>query len=107
MGMLPAFCGTEFPQENDQGTLTGWFYGTLGSDPVKIIGLNQPGGKDGVAAFEGAGARIVWTLTVISPEEVRFGRAVATVLPAAAAVMGVSAQGCRVIGQDRWLCVGD
>lgn len=56
LGMLPAFWGTEFPQENDQGTLTGWFYGTLGSDPVKIIGLNQPGGKDGVAAFEGAGA---------------------------------------------------
>lgn len=55
MGMVPAFWGVEFPQENDQGTLTGWFYGTLGSDPVKIISLNQPGRKDSVAAFEGAG----------------------------------------------------
>ena len=54
MGALPAFWGVEIPQENNQGILTGWFYGNFGSDPVKIIGLNQPGGEACVEAFEGA-----------------------------------------------------
>src|SRR6056297_707290 len=61
-----------------------------------------------IPAGEGAGSRIVWTLTVISAEELRFERTVEIVLPAAAAaVMGISADGCRVIGEDRWIRVGD
>lgn len=57
---------------------------------------------------EGGGSRIVWTLTVISHEEMRFERSIKIILPAvAAAAMGISADGCRVIGEDRWVRVGD
>lgn len=68
----------------------------------------------GAAAFrqipqgQGGGSQIVWTLTVISPEEISFRRVIEIVLPAEAAVlMGASPDGCRVTGTDRWLRVGD
>ncbi|WGW04139.1 hypothetical protein [Tropicibacter oceani] len=57
---------------------------------------------------EGGGSRLVWTLKVLSPEEMSFERAIEIVLPdAAAAMMGVGPDGCRVFGTDRWVRVGD
>lgn len=57
---------------------------------------------------QGGGSRIVWTLTLVSPEEMTFQRAIEIVLPAeAAALMGASSEGCRVTGTDRWVRVGD
>lgn len=79
MGELPAFWGVEFPQENDQGALTGWFYGNFGSDPVKIIGLNQPGGVDCVEAFEGA--ELCAFTPYISTEEMEVIRSTLRIAP--------------------------
>lgn len=57
---------------------------------------------------QGGGSQLVWTLTVVSPEEMTFARAITIDLPAAAlAVMGGSADGCRVTGTDRWIRIGD
>lgn len=57
---------------------------------------------------EGGGSKLIWTLTVVSPEEMTFARAIDIVLPAAAlAIMGGSADGCRVTGTDRWIRIGD
>jgi hypothetical protein len=57
---------------------------------------------------QGGGSKIVWTLTVVSPSEMTFERAIEIVLPAeAAALMGASLEGCRVTGTDRWIRVGD
>lgn len=57
---------------------------------------------------QGGGSKIVWTLTLVSPEEMSFRRAIEIVLPnEAAAVMGVSPDGCRVTGTDRWIRVGN
>ena len=74
-----------------------WVTTDLGADALRQIPQGQ-----------GGGSQIVWTLTVISPEEISFRRAIEIVLPAeAAAVMGASPDGCRVTGTDRWLRVGD
>ncbi|WP_333714887.1 hypothetical protein [Yoonia sp.] len=57
---------------------------------------------------QGGGSRIVWTLTVVSPAEISFRRAIEIVFPAeAAALMGASPDGCRVTGTDRWVRIGD
>lgn len=57
---------------------------------------------------DGGGSRLVWTLTVLSPEEMAFDRAIEIVLPAVAAgALGLSPEGCRVTGTDRWIRVGD
>ena len=57
---------------------------------------------------EGGGSQMDWTLTLVSPEEFLLYRAIEIVLPAAAAtMMGVSGDGCRVTGTDRWIRVGD
>ncbi|KGM87431.1 Mg-chelatase subunit ChlD [Roseovarius mucosus DSM 17069] len=79
MGTLPAFWGVEFPQENARGTLTGWFYSNFGSDPVKIIGLNQPGGEDCVEAFEGA--ELCAFTPYISTEELQVIRSTLRIAP--------------------------
>lgn len=79
MGTLPAFWGVEFPQKNGQGTLTSWFYGTFGSDPVKIIGLNQPGGENCVEAFEGA--KLCAFTPYISTEEMEVIRSSLRIAP--------------------------
>lgn len=61
-----------------------------------------------IPAGEGAGSQIRWELTVVSPEEISFRRSVEIVLPAtAAAVMGITADGCRIVGTDRWVRTGD
>jgi hypothetical protein len=57
---------------------------------------------------EGGGSRIVWTFTVVSPERITFERSIELILPAVAtATLGVSSNGCRVTGTDRWVRVGD
>lgn len=57
---------------------------------------------------QGGGSRLVWTLTVVSPDVMTFARAIEINLPAAAiAVLGGSPDGCRVTGTDRWIRVGD
>ena len=57
---------------------------------------------------EGGGSRLVWTLTVVSQDEITFDRAIEIILPeATAAMIGVAPEGCRVTGTDRWLRVGD
>jgi len=57
---------------------------------------------------QGGGSKMVWTMTVISPEEMTFARAIELNLPAAAlALMGGSPGGCRVTGTDRWVRIGD
>lgn len=74
-----------------------WVTTDLGADAMRQIPQGQ-----------GGGSRIVWRLTVISPEEISFRRVIEIVLPAeAAALMGASPDGCRVMGTDRWLRVGD
>ncbi|WP_417689834.1 hypothetical protein [Roseibium sp.] len=61
-----------------------------------------------IPAGEGGGSHIRWTMTVLSPEEISFDRAIEIVLPAEATVMlGASPGGCRVVGTDRWTRVGD
>ncbi|GGB55829.1 hypothetical protein GCM10011316_29890 [Roseibium aquae] len=74
-----------------------WVTTDLGADALRQIPQGQ-----------GDGSKIVWTLTMISPEEISFRRVIEIVLPVeAAALMGVSPDGCRVMGTDRWLRVGD
>lgn len=74
-----------------------WVTTDLGADALRQIPQGQ-----------GGGSQIVWTLTVISPEEISFWRSIEIVLPAeAAALMGASPDGCRVTGTDRWIRVGD
>lgn len=61
-----------------------------------------------IPAGEGGGSQLVWTLTVLSPEEMTFRRDIEIVLPdVAAAMMDVSPGGCRVTGTDRWVRIGD
>lgn len=61
-----------------------------------------------IPAGAGGGSQIRWDLTVVSPEEIEFRRSVEIDLPAtAAAVMGMPAGGCRIVGTDRWLRQGD
>ena len=57
---------------------------------------------------QGGGSHIAWIMTLVSPEEITFERRVEIVLPAAAAaMMGASADGCRITGTDRWTRTGD
>ncbi|WIV49822.1 hypothetical protein QQG91_09065 [Marivivens sp. LCG002] len=57
---------------------------------------------------EGGGSHIRWDLTLVSPEEIEFRRSIEIILPeTAAAVMGMTSEGCRIVGTDRWLRVGD
>ena len=61
-----------------------------------------------IPAGQGGGSQIRWTMTLVSPEEFTIDRDIELVLPAAAAaMMGQSAEGCRVTGTDRWLRIGD
>lgn len=61
-----------------------------------------------IPAGAGSNSRIVLTLTVVSPEEMEFARSIEIVLPAvAAAAMGVSPDGCRANGTDRWVRIED
>lgn len=61
-----------------------------------------------IPAGGGGGSQLVWTLTVLSPEEMAFRRDIEIILPdVAVAMMGMSPDGCRVTGTDRWVRVGD
>lgn len=61
-----------------------------------------------IPAGAGGGSHIRWDLSVVSPEEIQFQRSVEIVLPAAAAAaMGMTAGGCRILGTDRWMRTGD
>ncbi|MFD1694273.1 hypothetical protein [Roseibium aestuarii] len=61
-----------------------------------------------IPAGEGGGSHLLWTLQVLSPQEITFRRSMEIVLPAEAAiVMGGSPGACRIVGTDRWIRVGD
>lgn len=61
-----------------------------------------------IPSREGGGSHIRWDLTLVSPEEIEFRRRIEIILPdTAAAVMGMSGEGCRIVGTDRWIRIGD
>lgn len=64
--------------------------------------FNQlPQGQDG-------GSGLIWTIKVLSPEEMEFERTIKITAPAVpSAMLGLSLDGCQVTGTDRWIRVGD
>lgn len=61
-----------------------------------------------IPSEKGGGSHLRLTMTLVSPEEFTIDQAIELVLPAAAAaVMGQSAEDCRVTGTYRWLRIGD
>ena len=50
----------------------------------------------------------MWALELASPNLIVFDRTIEIILPdVATAMLGITADGCRVIGTDRWERVGD
>lgn len=57
---------------------------------------------------QGGGSRLLLALTVESPDLILFDRTIEIILPDVANVMmGISPDGCRVLGNDRWERIGD
>ena len=63
---------------------------------------------DQIPQGAGGGSRLSLVLEVVHPELIRFDHTIEIILPdVAVAMLGVSPDGCRVIGSDTWQRIGD
>ncbi|WP_019953925.1 hypothetical protein [Yoonia vestfoldensis] len=68
----------------------------------------MPGAFAQIPQGQSGGSRLLMELTVASPDLILFDRTIEIILPdVATAMMGISPDGCRVRGNERWERIGD